>query len=75
MEKTLNTTSFDVDFGIIVESGTHVDYYEGSYEITPTQSEQSIPIAHLTAKQDIKVNPIPSNYGKVSQIGNELVIE
>ncbi len=67
--------TFDVNFGILTEIEKGIEWYDGSYEITPSQSEQSIPIAHLTAKQDIKVNPIPSNYGKVSQIGNELTIE
>ncbi len=67
------TLEFDVELEIVADGAS--TYYDGSYEITPTQSEQTIPIAHLTAKQDIKVNPIPSNYGKITQIGNELTIE
>ena len=75
MDITLNTTTFDVDFGTVTESGAHLVYYEGSYEFTPSQEEQTVLIAKQTAKTDIKINQIPKNYGKVSQIGNELVIE
>lgn len=70
-----NTTKFQVNFGEIHEVEVTSDWYEGSYEFTPTQSEQTVLIAKQTAKTDIKINPIPKNYGKVSQIGNELVIE
>ena len=67
--------TFEVNFGIVTEIEKGVEYYEGSYEFTPSQSEQIISIAKQTAKQNITINPIPKNYGKVSQIGNELTIE
>ena len=70
------TLEFDVELEIIAEGGsTDIEWYEGSYEFTPSQSEQTISIAKQTAKQNITINPIPKNYGKVSQIGNDLVIE
>ena len=71
----MDTLTFDVDFGIITESGNHIYYYDGSYEYTPNSETQIILIKDLTAKQNITINPIPKNYGKVSQIGNELTIE
>ena len=70
-----NTTKFSVNFGEIHEVEVGSDWYEGSYEFTPSQSEQTIEIAKQTAKQNITINPIPKNYGKVSQVGNELTIE
>ena len=70
-----NTTKFQVNFGEIHEVEVTSDWYEGSYEFTPSQEEQTIEIAKQTAKQNITINPIPKNYGKVSQVGNDLVIE
>lgn len=70
------TLEFDIDLEIIAEGGSvDIDWYEGAYEFTPSQSEQTIEIAKQTAKQNITINPIPNNYGKVSQVGNDLVIE
>lgn len=70
-----NTTKFQVNFGEIHEVEVTSDWYEGPYEFAPSQSEQTIEIAKQTAKRNITINPIPKNYGKVSQIGNELTIE
>ena len=70
------TLEFDVELEIIAEGGSvDIEWYEGPYEFTPSQEEQTIEIAKQTAKQNITINPIPKNYGKVSQIGNELTIE
>lgn len=48
--------------------------YAGEYEITPTEQTQIIPIEGKTAKQDIVVNPIPSNYGLITWDGNTLTV-
>ena len=72
---TLNITTFDVDFGVITESGTHVIYYDGSYEFTPTQETQAVQIKGLTAKENITINPIPQNYGKITWDGATLKVE
>lgn len=72
---TLNITTFDVDFGVITESGTHAIYYDGSYKFTPTQETQTVQIKGLTAKENITINPIPSNYGKITWDGSTLKVE
>lgn len=46
--------------------------YEGSYEFTPTDEEQTIPIAGQIAEQNIRVNPIPQNYGRIEWNGSTL---
>ena len=51
-----------------------VPKYEGPYEFTPTAEEQTVPIAQLQARQDITINPIPSNYGLVTYNGNVITI-
>ena len=51
-----------------------VPKYDGPYEFTPTAEEQTVPIAQLQARQDITINPIPSNYGLVTYNGNIITI-
>ena len=48
--------------------------YEGSYHFTPTDEAQVVPIAGLVANYDITIDPIPSNYGKISWDGSALTI-
>lgn len=50
------------------------DYYDGDYSITPTTQEQTIPIVGLTARQNITVGAIPSNYGLVTWNGSTLTV-
>ena len=52
----------------------YVPTYSGSYEVTPTQQTQTIPINGLVATQDITVNPIPSNYGLITWNGSTLTV-
>ena len=58
----------------IVQKGGGYSYYDGSYEFTPTQSTQTIPISGLTARADITINPIPSNYGLITWNGSVLTV-
>ena len=48
--------------------------YTGEYEFTPTNEEQTIPIYGKTATRDIVINPIPSNYGKITWNGSTLTV-
>ena len=52
-----------------------VSDYEGAYEFTPTEDAQTISIAGHKAAANIIINPIPSNYGKVTWTGTVLTIE
>lgn len=49
--------------------------YTGDYEFTPAQETQTVAIAGRMATQNITINPIPSNYGRVSWNGAYLHIE
>ena len=51
-----------------------VNPYTGEYEWTPTEEPQTIPICDKTATRDIVINPIPSNYGKISWNGSTLTV-
>lgn len=46
------------------------DDYEGAYEFTPTESTQTVQIEGKKATQDIVINPIPTNYGRITWNGS-----
>lgn len=48
--------------------------FKGEYEITPTEEVQVIKTAHNILNRDIVINPIPSNYGKITWDGGVLTI-
>lgn len=53
---------------------TSVPTYQGSYEYTPTQNQQTIEIQGLKAVQNIRINPIPQNYGLITWNGATLTV-
>ena len=48
--------------------------YSGEYEVTPSVQTQTIPIAGKIAREDITINPIPSNYGLITWDGTTLTV-
>ena len=48
--------------------------YSGSYEITPTDETQTIPCSGWLMSQDVTINPIPSDYGKITWNGVTLTV-
>lgn len=50
------------------------DTYHGSYEFTPSQEAQTIPIENQRAEHDIIINPIPNNYGLITWNGAVLTV-
>ena len=59
---------------IISKSGGAAQYYDGSYTFTPSAEAQTIEISGLLARDDITINPIPSNYGLVTWDGATLTV-
>ncbi len=51
-----------------------VDYYDGDYSIAPTEQEQTVPIQGKTGRRNITVDPIPNNYGLITQIGSIIMV-
>lgn len=58
--------------GIKYES---VKEYVGEYEFTPSEETQTIAIDNRKAHADIVINPIPSNYGRITWTGSVLTVE
>lgn len=51
------------------------DPYEGEYEVTPVQGEAIVlNTAHHTMSQNVKINPIPQNYGLITYNGNIITV-
>lgn len=48
--------------------------YEGSYEITPTNTVQILRTDTKLMKQDLVINPIPSNWGLIGWNGSYLTV-
>lgn len=48
--------------------------YDGDYEITPSEETQILMTAEKTAKGNITINPIPSNYGRITYNGSTITI-
>ena len=49
-------------------------YYEGTYEVTPSQETQVLHTEFRSMRQDVVVNPIPEYYGLVTWNGSYLRI-
>lgn len=48
--------------------------YTGSYEITPSSEAQTIGAAARVFDRDITINPIPSNYGRITWDGSTITV-
>lgn len=50
------------------------EVYAGEYTFTPSDAEQTILINGKIAEHNIKINPIPSNYGKITWDGSKITV-
>ena len=48
--------------------------YSGQTEITPSEETQTLQTANRTVLQNIAVNPIPENYGRLLYSGSTLTV-
>ena len=56
--------ALDVNIGNDVVVGM-VPEYDGVYEVTPSDETQRLPTAGTQLKNDVIINPIPNNYGRI----------
>jgi hypothetical protein len=57
-----------------ITAGISIPTYQGEYNFTPSEDEQTINIDGMVADGNIIVNPIPNNYGLVTRVGSILTI-
>lgn len=50
------------------------DEYEGETVVTPTEETQTLLTADLIVPANITINPIPSNYGRITWDGTKIVV-
>lgn len=65
------THEFSMENPIQIVQG---DPYTGTYEVTPTQEEQTLLTNGLLMQADVIINPIPSNYGLITWNGSTLTV-
>ena len=70
MPQTLNAGFCDP----IVREVVGSDPYSGPYEVTPSEETQTLETSLKTAMRDIIINPIPTNYGRVTWNGSVLTV-
>ena len=49
-------------------------YYDGSYEIDPTDDVQTLQTQGLVMRQNLKINPVPDSYGHIAWNGTRILI-
>jgi hypothetical protein len=54
--------------------GGHVPAYEGEYTVTPSEQEQTLETSGKRLAQNVIVEPIPSNYGRISYSGSVITV-
>ena len=59
---------------IIVSDIGSIPSYEGEYEITPSEGMQMLPTAGTRLENNIVIDPIPSNYGRITWDGSNITI-
>lgn len=57
-----------------IPQGSMPPYYEGPFEVTPSTEEQTLETYHLYVGADIKINPIPNNYGLITYNGVTITV-
>lgn len=50
------------------------EYYQGSYEVTPSEITQVLSTENLMMAENITINPIPNNYGLITWNGSALTV-
>lgn len=48
--------------------------YEGEYTVTPSENEQILATKGKYLSNNVVVNPIPENYGRLTWTGNTLTV-
>lgn len=70
---TLSATG-GIECGITIPEVISPDPYEGTVEITPSETEQVLNTAGRMLNENIVISPIPSNYGLITWDGTTLTV-
>lgn len=70
VKRSINATA---DIATVTKTEDH-DYYEGATTFTPSDTAQTIEVENLVCAENIVINPIPSNYGRIEWNGAFLTV-
>lgn len=73
MSVAVNTATFELSSAVKVVISDAPEYH-GATEVTPTQSTQVLNTNGYVLRDNITVNPIPSNYGLITWNGSILTV-
>ena len=59
---------------LTVPTAVGVEIYGGPYEVTPGEQAQRVPVGDKVMREDIIVEAIPQNYGRLSWDGRTLTV-
>ena len=63
-----------VRFKFIQGGAVLPDAYQGPYTATPTEETQTLQTHGLMMDHDVTINPIPTNYGRITWNGSVLTV-
>lgn len=59
---------------LTIPSSTGAIIYDGPYEWLPSEESQTVSISGKMATTDIIIEPIPSNYGRITYNGSTITV-
>ncbi len=72
---TISDRVLEVDAGLTtIIKHSEMPAYTGVTEITPSDEIQTLQTASMALYDNITINPIPSNYGKITWNGSTLTV-
>lgn len=72
---TIGTSAVQIEATIGAEYAmVSANTYDGEYEFTPTDEQQTIVTVNKLLLDNIVINPVPSNYGKIEWNGSYLTV-
>ena len=71
----IDSTNMSVTMGTpVVKEYVNTDPYTGAYEVTPTTETQTLATVGKRMTDNVTINPIPSNYGRIEYNGAVLTV-
>ena len=58
----------------VVKEYVDTDPYTGAYEVTPSEATQTLATLGKRMTDNVTINPIPSNYGRIEYNGAVLTV-
>ena len=69
-----NLEEVELDNDVVIEVGGIVPIYTGDYDVTPTDHAIVLNTKDLELVENVVVNPIPSNWGRIGWNGSYLTV-